>query len=146
MGHYRVSPAAVMYNLYLTQWRLKIMAHILQTSFLKNEFSWMKMFDYILLNFLWNLFLSIQLWTSYRWLSYWLGPEQVANHYLNQWWPCLFTDASPGPCFNIKAIFSGMGISIIKINRPWDCLVFKMGIPILIRLHADINSLAPWRF
>ena len=36
---------------------------------------------------------------------------------------------------NIKMVFSGMAIFIIKIRRSWDRLIFIMGIPILVRRH-----------
>ena len=34
-----------------------------------------------------------------------------------------------GPDFNIKSVFPGMGIPIIKIRRSYDRLIFTMGIP-----------------
>ena len=39
-----------------------------------------------------------------------------------------------GPCFNIKTIFLGIskGISMIKMRRLWDCLIFIIRIPIFI--------------
>ena len=37
------------------------------------------------------------------------------------------------PCLNICTVFPAMGISIIKIRRSWDRLIFIMGIPILVR-------------
>ena len=45
-----------------------------------------------------------------------------------------------GPCSNIKAVFTGMGISIIKIRQSWDCLIFIMGNLILIRLSLYWNG------
>ena len=36
-----------------------------------------------------------------------------------------------GTCFNVKTVFPLGGISIIMIRRSWDCLIFKMGIPLL---------------
>ena len=41
----------------------------------------------------------------------------------------------PGPRPNIRTIFPGMGISIIKIRRSWDRLIFIMGIPMLVKRH-----------
>ena len=40
---------------------------------------------------------------------------------------------SPGACFDIIIIFPNIRISIIKIRRSWDRLIFIMGIPILLR-------------
>ena len=37
---------------------------------------------------------------------------------------------NPEPCFNINRVFPGMGISITKIRRSHDRLIFIMGIPI----------------
>ena len=39
--------------------------------------------------------------------------------------------------------FPGMGIPMLKIRRSRDDLVFKMGIPILVRRHLYIET-APW--
>ena len=46
----------------------------------------------------------------------------------------------PGAYFNIKTILPGIGISIIKIRQPWDCLIFIMGIHILVRRHLYIET------
>ena len=42
--------------------------------------------------------------------------------------------------FNIKTLSTGMGISIIKTRQMWDRLIFRMGIPILLRLHLYIET------
>ena len=50
----------------------------------------------------------------------------------------------------MKTVFSDIGIFFMKIGRSWDCLIFIMGIPILVRrrhLYWDthLNPLAhPW--
>ena len=46
---------------------------------------------------------------------------------------------TPGPCFNIKLIFPCMGIPMLKIRWLRDCLIFNMGIPILVRQHFYIE-------
>ena len=56
--------------------------------------------------------------------------------------PCEFPRSWPGPCFNIKHIFLGIEISMIKIRRSWDRLFFIMGIPILGSQHLYTSSLA----
>ena len=38
-----------------------------------------------------------------------------------------------GPCLNIKTVFSCVEISIMPIRLLWDCLIFIMGITILVR-------------
>ena len=48
----------------------------------------------------------------------------------------------PGPCFNIKTIFWGMWISIVKIKLSWDCFIFIMGIHLLSRWLLG-NEMAP---
>ena len=48
-------------------------------------------------------------------------------------------DMTPGPCFNIKTVFSGMGIPIIKL-RWHDHIVFVLGIHTLIRWHLYIRQ------
>ena len=35
--------------------------------------------------------------------------------------------------------FPGMGIFIIKIRRSWDCLIFMMGIPKVVKQHLYIE-------
>ena len=45
----------------------------------------------------------------------------------------------PGPRFNIKTVFPSYGISILKIRRSRDRLIFNMGIPILVRGHLYIE-------
>ena len=46
----------------------------------------------------------------------------------------------PWPRLSIKMIFSGMGISIILIRQLWDCLIFIMGIRILVRWYCYIDG------
>ena len=38
-------------------------------------------------------------------------------------------------CFNIKTVFPSMGIPMLKIRQLWDCLIFNIRIPTLVRLH-----------
>ena len=45
----------------------------------------MKMFE-LRLKFHWSLFLSVQLTISQHWFRLWLGADQAASHYLDQWW------------------------------------------------------------
>ena len=49
------------------------------------------------------------------------------------------------PHFNIKAVFPGMGIPIVKISWSWDHLIFIMGIPIPIRWHDQIVIEKIWK-
>ena len=44
-----------------------------------------------------------------------------------------------GPCLNIKKVFPVWGISIIKMRRSSDRLIFIMGIPILVSGHLYIE-------
>ena len=46
--------------------------------------------------------------------------------------------ATPG--FNIKNVFSDIGILIIKVRWSWDRLIFISGIPILVRWYVFILS------
>ena len=39
----------------------------------------------------------------------------------------------PELCLNIKTIFVGMGIPMLKVRCSWECLIFDMGIFILVR-------------
>ena len=45
----------------------------------------------------------------------------------------------PGPRLNIKTVFPGIGISMLKIRQLQDCLIFNMGIPILVKQHLYIE-------
>ena len=47
----------------------------------------------------------------------------------------LFCCFSVHVLFQYKSIFSGTGIPIIKIRRPWDRLIFKMIIPLHVSYH-----------
>ena len=46
----------------------------------------------------------------------------------------------PGPRRNIKTVFPGMEIPMLKIRRSRDRLIFNMGIPILVRQHLYIEA------
>ena len=49
----------------------------------------------------------------------------------------------PGPRLNIKTVFPGMGIPMLKIRRSWDRLIFNMGMPIPVRRYLDIETHSP---
>ena len=44
---------------------------------------------------------------------------------------------------NIKTVFPGIGIRMLKIRRSWHRLIYNIGIPILVRRHLYIET-APW--
>ena len=46
----------------------------------------------------------------------------------------------PGPRLNIKTVFSGIRISIIKKRRSWHSFTFIMSVPILIKRHLYIEK------
>ena len=46
----------------------------------------------------------------------------------------------PGPPLNIKMVFAGMRISMLKIRLSRDSLILNMGIPILVRRHHYIET------
>ena len=46
----------------------------------------------------------------------------------------------PRACLNIKTVFPVMGIFITEFKQSWDCLIFKMRIPILVRQHLYIET------
>ena len=48
--------------------------------------------------------------------------------------------SGPSQC---KTAFPCMGISIIKVRRSWDSLIFIMGIPMLVRRYLCIE-MGPW--
>ena len=64
----------------------------------------------------------------------WLSTEQMTSHCLNQ-----YTWKLTGPSLNIKPVFPGMGIPMLKIRRSQDRLIFNMWIPILVRRYLYIK-------
>ena len=71
--------------------------------------------------------------------------DTFGRHQLQEWYCQLISiqmikKEGPGLCFNIKTIFPGMGVPIIKVRQSWwDCLIFLMGILILVRAHPYIK-------
>ena len=45
-----------------------------------------------------------------------------------------------GPVSLSRPSFPGMGIPMLKIRQSRDCLIFNMGIPILVRWHVYIET------
>ena len=125
------------------------MNNISQTTF-SNVFSSMKMFEFRL-KFHWRLFPSVQLTIFQHWFRKWLGAVQATSHYLNQCWLVYrriyasrgLNELSPlRPIFHtyLNAIFPVMGITIIKIRRSHNLLIFTMGTLILVRRNRDIET------
>ena len=52
----------------------------------------------------------------------------------------IFCRQRAGSCLNIKAVFPGMRMCIIKIRRSWDCLIFIIVISILPWRHLYIET------
>ena len=46
----------------------------------------------------------------------------------------------PGPCLNIKTVFLGMRIPMLKIRWSRDRLIFNIGIPILVKQYLYIET------
>ena len=46
---------------------------------------------------------------------------------------------------NIKLNFLGIGIPIIKIRQSWDCLIFIMGISVLLIWHFNIETVCTFQ-
>ena len=61
-------------------------------------------------------------WTQHPWIRHCL-PTVVYRDDVDSF-------SHPGSCLNINTIFPGIGIFIIKIRRPWDCLSLIMEIPV----------------
>ena len=53
---------------------------------------------------------------------------------------------TPGHHFSIKTIFPDIGILIVKIRLFSDCLIFIMGIPLLVIWHFRIETTPWWSF
>ena len=52
----------------------------------------------------------------------------------------LYLLSLPGPHLNIKTVFPGMGIPMLKIRRSRDRLIFNIRLLILIRRHLCIDT------
>ena len=50
-----------------------------------------------------------------------------------------------GSLLNIEAVFPGMGISMIKIRRSSDRLIFTMGIPTVARLFLYTETIPEYQ-
>ena len=46
----------------------------------------------------------------------------------------------PGAHFNMQTVFPCVEISLIKIKRSWDCVMFIMEVPTLVRWHLYIET------
>ena len=53
-----------------------------------------------------------------------------------------FAKSRPGAHLNIKTVFSGMRISIIKIRYSWECVIFIVGFTSPVRQHPYIVAIA----
>ena len=50
------------------------------------------------------------------------------------------SELQPGPRLNIKTLFPGMGISMLKLRRSRDRLIFNTEIPIPVRRYLYIET------
>ena len=59
---------------------------------------------------------------------------------MKYWWLSSLGHVASGPRLSIYILsFRGMGIPMLKIRRSQECLIFKMGSSILVRLHLYIQ-------
>ena len=54
---------------------------------------------------------------------------------------CGFALCEPLARLNIKTVFLGMNISIMRVRQSWDRLVFIVGMSILVRRHLYIETI-----
>ena len=66
-------------------------------------------------------------------LNYWCSRECKAKK-----------SRTPYRSINIKTVFPGIRVSIMKIKRSWDRLIFIMGISLLVRRHIYIETIPRW--
>ena len=92
---------------------------------LKLEYSW------IIWPIAWVLMPWLLAWPGHQWPWYWPCSKWVRVFHKKPW-----------PCFNIKTAFPDMGISMFKIRRSRDRLIYNMGIPIglLVRRHLFVET------
>ena len=69
----------------LSHWGQDKMADLFSRCFFLNTFYGTKMFNF-LFKFYWNILPRVHLTISQHCFRWWLGAEDMTNHYLNQWW------------------------------------------------------------
>ena len=106
-------------QVFKTHWGRGKMAAIPQTTF-SNTFSWLKMFNFPL-KFHWNLFLWVQLIIFHHWFTQWLGAKQATSHYLNQYWPMLWTHICVTQPQCVKSFFGDQWFQVMLCT---SCSVF----------------------
>ena len=74
-------------------------------------------------------------------ISVWTGNSEDTNLYfhMEQMKTCV---PEAEPRFNINTVFPRCGIPMWKIRRPWDRLIFNMGIPILTSLFWNSSQIS----
>ena len=74
-------------------------------------------------------------------ISVWTGNSEDTNLYfhMEQMKTCV---PEAEPRFNINTVFPRYGIPMWKIRRPWDRLIFNMGIPILTSLFWSSSQIS----
>ena len=61
----------------------------------------------------------------------WLGTEQATSHWLDQWWTSALTRmCHQGVVSILRCRLTSIGITMLKIRRSHDRLIFNIGIPI----------------
>ena len=78
--------------------------------------------------YMFNKFIVHRISCSYCWKSLSFNPQSAGPVYMR-----------PGPRLNIKTVFPRYGIPMLKIRRSKDCLIFNIGIIVLVR-HLYIES------
>ena len=73
----------------------------------------------------------------FRWLS---DDYIVTNDIIPEHDSMVSTILESRARLNTKTVFPCIGISIVKIKRSWDRLIFITGIPIPVRRHLKIDT------
>ena len=124
---------------FLTHWGGDKMAAISQTTF-SNLFTWMKMSEFRL-EFLWNMFLRVQLTIPQHWFRQWLGTGKATSHCLNHWqlasWP----------------IYASLGLNELRYlwfqkcfcsPGPVFCLLFRVSSGCAQPITGQVTSVIGW--
>ena len=85
-----------------------------------------------------SLYLSVHLIICQQWFRKWLGTEQAATHYLNQWWPSsVFSDTITEPQWVNKPYIEHPILHTDQLNH-WNKNVIMMKFSSLTALQVVI--------
>ena len=102
------------------------MAAIIQTTF-SSAFSCTTIYEFRL-KFHWAVFLRVKSTILQHWFKYWLGSHEGKNHYMIQWWPCIWRRYASSSLNGLKNLNEKISEITIQFWNLWPagnvCTVF----------------------